>query len=164
MGVEGDFGRLAKLTGACTGVPKAIDLTAKELAEVVDREYQAGFRRQASPYGDAWAETVGGGKILFKSGALANPTVKVTGRTLKLRVGAYYGIFHQGGWETGGEMVKFATSTNIKTRKTKFKKKRVGGKGAGPARPIVPAAGEAALWDRSMRAATERIVAEHFKV
>lgn len=151
MSLEGDFAKLAQL-----GARLARDTVAAvmpTLESVAVDLYQKSFAQQQGPIGGPWAESP---NSMFVSGELANPEVDISEKSLSIKAPPYYGRFHQGGWRVGGERVRMAVSTNIKTRKEKKKKVRIGGKDAGPARPILPTNTTAGEWDEPLRTTLDK--------
>lgn len=151
MGVSGDFGALSRLVDRLGATEDEVERIVDDLRGDVTDLYQESFAAQRSPMGDAWERTQSGGPALFQTGALANPAVSVVGNKVKAKVTPYYGVFHQGGWKTGGERAK------TKSRKTA----RVGGRQAGPARPILPPNGEAGTWESPLETSIDKALTKH---
>jgi hypothetical protein len=161
MSLEGDFGKLEALGRKLDSVAR--DEFAKVLKQPLESTaeglYQQSFAQQQGPIGGAWAESP---NSMFLSGALANPEIEFDGKQLVVSSSPYYARFHQGGWQVGGERVRIAVSTNIKTRKVKKKTARIGGRDAGPARPILPSKNDAGTWDAPLRETIDENVRRHF--
>lgn len=161
MGLEGDFEKLAALGRKLSGVERAA--VGEAIAPVLEGQlidlYQQSFSKQQGPIGGAWAESP---NSMFLTGELANPEVRATAREAVVGAPAYYARFHQGGWQTGGERVRMAVATNIRTRKEIKRKARVGGTNAGPARPILPSKNTAGEWDASLRKTIDTGVRDYF--
>jgi hypothetical protein len=163
--ITGDFGRLQKLEQGLKRLPQEVLPKAGDAAgDASKKEYLEGFAAARSPMGAPWAPTLDGGPTLFESGALAQPSVSVSSTKVQLQAGEYYGIFHQGGWQVGGERVTVKEKGGARDRHGRFtgKKKtiRVGGRDAGPARPILPPPGELGLWEEPIRTAVDQRVGE----
>lgn len=171
--ITGDFGALQNMAKQFNALLDDIFPKVQRAArdEAFD-QYQLGFAQQRAPGGDRWApKKFGDGPTLYKSGALSQGDVQIkAGGEVTVKAGAYYGTFHQSGWQTGGERVRVLVSESaqqfsrarkrvikfggqkqtiveiVSFRKKKFKRVREGGKDTGPARPVLPKSGEAMLW------------------
>jgi hypothetical protein len=161
VSLEGDFSKLEALGRKLNAAAR--DEFAKSLKQPLESTaqdlYHKSFAEQQGPVGGAWPESP---NAMFLTGALANPEIEFDGKQLVVSSSPYYARFHQGGWQTGGERVKIAVSTNIKTRKVKKKTARIGGKAAGPARPILPTSNTAGTWDSPLRETIDSNVRRHF--
>ena len=160
MSLTGDTARLEQLAARLGATTEAVQKAAADIGKVVFDEYQKDFAGQHGPGGESWPESP---HSMMLTGALASPEETVSGLSVKIKA-EYYGRFHQGGWQVGGERVKMAVSSDIKTRKEKKKTVRIGGRNAGPARPILPKGSDLGNWEPPIEAAARKAVDEHFNV
>ncbi len=162
MSLEGDFDKLEALGRKLSAVEK--NEYAKFLKAPLESEatnlYQSSFSKQQGPIGGAWPESP---NSMFLSGELANPEIEFDGKALHVSSTPFYARFHQGGWETGGERVRMAVATSIKTRKEIKKKVRIGGRKAGPARPVLPTNTTAGTWEGPLQEVIDKAVTEYFE-
>jgi len=86
------LGSLAKMVRR---VPEAMAAVVEATGKVAVAEYHAGFAAERSPYGDSW------GTSLFKSGALANPQLKLRPGGWILSAEEHYAFVIQYGWIPG---------------------------------------------------------------
>jgi hypothetical protein len=161
MSLEGDFGKLGALGKKLDAAARdEFDKALKQPLESVAQDlYLKSFAQQQGPIGGAWPESP---NSMFVSGELANPEIEFDGKRLVVSSSPYYARFHQGGWEVGGERVRMAVASNIRTRKEIKKKVRIGGRKAGPARPVLPTNSTAGTWDSPLRETIETAVRRHF--
>lgn len=157
MSLEGDFDKLAalgkKLTQEATkAIMPALETQALDL-------YQKSFSQQQGPIGGPWPESP---NSMYVTGELANPEISVSDKQLEVKAPPHYARFHQGGWETGGQRVKIAVSSNIRTRKEKKRTVRIGGTQAGPARPVLPTNSTAGEWDAPLKTTIDEGVRKFF--
>jgi len=127
MPLTGDFQKLSALRSHLAGVGKAFAQVKGELRGEVENQYREDFAQQRSPAGDKWkANKDGHTPILFRTGALANPNVTVSGDSIKVRAVPRYAGVHQA------------------------------------KRPILPAGGDAGVWEKPLERVAEAVVEKFF--
>lgn len=165
MGLTGDTAKLEALAQSLKKASSTDFMRTKfgdELKAAAFDEYQESFSSQRAPFGDGWPQSP---HHMVLTGALSNPAVQFKGTELEVHAGSYVSIFHQAGWQTGGERVavKGSTKRDDKGRfSTERRTIRVGGTQAGPARPMLPTKNSAGLWEKPLQSVIDKAVTEFF--
>ena len=94
MALTGDFAALRELGNRLSRFE--FDPFAKAIGEESEKQYVADFSAQRDPWGDAWTNKSGKTPVNDLTGALANPVLGVTGKTIKLKLESYW-VFQQVG-------------------------------------------------------------------
>ncbi len=165
MSLEGDFSKLEDLTRKLKGVEllQVAGVVVPMLKDQLLDLYQKSFATQQGPIGGPWSDSP---NKMVLTGELSNPEIDHSAGSspsVRLVAPAHYARFHQGGWKTGGERMRIAVATDIRTRKEIKRSARVGGKQAGPARPVLPSKTTAGEWDEPLRETINSGVREYFE-
>lgn len=141
--LTGDLGKLPAIARGFEQAKPAVDAARKKLGTTLLDVYHEGFARRQGPLGNAW------GTSLYKTGNLANPTVRVTDNAVRIVIVPKYGypLFFGWGVKPAKEWRVYFVRGVMKSKRVKPKEH----KSRAPARPMIPSGAGIGWWESPLK-------------